>query len=254
MNLADHYRATLEGLTDDRPGGPDLATTVAAGRRRRRTRRTAVAGGAVAALVIAGVAGAWLQRPHHEVAIDGFASAPAYQDFVPGTDIDQTIQETVAEHLPGLVEAKDVYPSDWNRDTALPDAQAANATDWEAHYVLSAHEKATVSMFKAIPGEAAPTRCTDGMDNPGLPCTSVTLGDGSVRLYYAMGLGTFYRIATVQVAPDGSVVQVFDDVEGSSASEALRQATLPQGRLDGLVGDAAMTFPNPVVTPPPPTS
>jgi hypothetical protein len=253
MNLADHYRATFEDLTDDRPGGPDLATSVAAGRKRRRTRRTTVAGGVVAALALAGVAGAWLQRPHHEVAVDGFASAPTYQDFVPGTDIDETIQATVAQHVPGLTEADKVYPSDWNHDGPLPDGQAQNATDWEAHYPIGANEALNVSMFQPIPGEPPPTVCRPHMDSPGLPCSVTTEADGSVVLHYGMDLGSYFRFATTHVTPGGFSVQAFDDVAADSWSAAERSASIPEVQLRALVGDAAMTFPAPVQVPDPPT-
>jgi len=31
VNVADHYRSTLDELTSDPPAGPDLAATIAAG-------------------------------------------------------------------------------------------------------------------------------------------------------------------------------------------------------------------------------
>jgi hypothetical protein len=252
MNVEDHYRTTLERLTDQPVGGPDLAVSLAAGRRRRRVRRAVVAGGVVAALSVAVVGGAWLQRPREVIAPDSFASAPSYRDFVPGTDVDETIQATVAGHLTGLPDADKVYPSDWNHDGALPDGQAENATDWEAHYPLGAHEAVSVSMFVAIPGEPAPTVCRDHMDSPGLLCSATTGADGSVVLHYGMDLGSFFRFATMRVAPDGSVVQAFDDVAADSWKVAEARASVPEGQLRALVEDPAMTFPDPVVTPPPP--
>jgi hypothetical protein len=253
MNLAERYRTTIDELTDGRVGGPELADVLSRGRRKRRTRRTLVTGGALAALTVAGLGGAWLQRPHVVVVVDpGAASSPSYRDFVPGTDVDETIQAAVADHVAGVPEADKVYPSDWNHDTALPDSQAQNATDWEARYSLGADENLTVALFKRIPGEAAPTGCHPSMDAPGLPCTATTQDDGSVLLSYGIDLGSDYRFATVRVAADGSSVEAFDDVRADSWAQAENRASVPQGQLDALVNDATMTFPDPVVTPPPP--
>jgi hypothetical protein len=254
MNVAERYRATIDELTDHHLGGPDLVDVISRGRRKRRARRTLVAVGAVAALTVAGAGGAWLHRPHEVVAVDRFASTPSFQDFVPGTDVDETIQAAVAEHVAGVPDADQVYPSDWNHDTALPDAQAQNATDWEAHYPLSAREGLWVSMFKPIPGESAPTTCRPWMDHPGLPCSVTTQADGSVLVHYGIDLETSYELATTRVDADGFVVQTFDDVVADSWHQAEARASLAQGQLEALVNDASMTFPDPVVTPPPPTS
>lgn len=252
MNVAERYRDTLDELTLHRPGGPALADVLARGRRARRVRRTLAAGGAVAAMTLTGIGGAWLQRPHEIVAVDPFASSPTYRDFVPGTDVDDTIQATVAAHLAGVPDADQVYPSDWNRDTALPDSEAQNATDWQSHYVLGPHESLEVSMFKAIPGDPAVTRCRPSMDVPGLACSATAQADGSTLLHYGVTLGSYVRFVTERVAADGSCVQAFDNVEADSWSRAETRASLVQGQAEALVNDPAMTFPDPQVTPPPP--
>jgi hypothetical protein len=252
MNLEEHTRTHLDHLTADVVGGPDLATAIRNGRRRRRSRVGALAVSALAvAAVGTGVTVHQLQRPTTTVEVMP-ATQPAYRDFVPGTDVDETVQAAVAAHLTGLPDATTVYPSDWNRNTPLPDSQAQNATDWEGSWTLGDHESLSVSMFKKIPGEPAGTECHASMDNPGLPCTATTRADGSVLLHFGMELETFYRIATVAVAPDGPVVQTFDNVQADSWAQALQRATLPQPGLDALVTDPTMTFPDPVVTPPAP--
>jgi hypothetical protein len=252
MNLEEHTRTHLDQLTADVVGGPDLATAIRSGRRRRRSRVTALAvSGLAVAAVAGGVAAHQLQQPTTTVEMTPATQPPAYQDFVPGTDIDETIQATVAAHVTGAPDATTVYPSDWNRDSPLPDGRAQNATDWEAHYTLGADESLTVSMFKKIPGHPAGTICHD-MDNPGLPCTVTTETDGTVRLHYGFTIGDNYRIATIAVAPDGFVVQAFDDVQAASWAAAEQASRVPQAQLAGVVDDAAMTFPDPVVTPPAP--
>ena len=174
MNVAERYRSTIDELTQGRPGGPELADVLTRGRRRRRARRTLLAVGAVGALTVAGLGGAWMQRPHEVVAVDPYATSPSYRDFVPGTGVDETIQAAVASHVAGVPDADKVYPSDWNHDTAIPDAEAQNATDWEAAYPLGAHESLTVSIFKPIPGNPSATRCRPSMEMPGLPCSATT--------------------------------------------------------------------------------
>jgi hypothetical protein len=254
MNVTERYRSTIEELTEGRSGRPDLADVITRGRRKRRARRTLVAVGAVGALTVAGFGGAWLNRPAEVVAVDnGFASSPSYQDFVPGTGVDEAIQAAVAAHLAGVPEADKVYPSDWNRDTPLPDAQAQNATDWEAHYPVGAHEGLVVSMFKAIPGHPAHAQCRPSMDNPGLPCSTITQPDGSTLLTYGFTIGSVYRLVTERLDTDGFVVQAFDDVQAGSWGEAEAGSSLVQKQLDALVNDPAMTFADPVVTPHPPS-
>jgi hypothetical protein len=254
MNLEEHTRTHLDQLTADVVGGPDLATAIRNGRRRRRSRVSvlAVSGLAVAA-VAAGITAHQLQQPTPTVEVTPATQPPAYRDFVPGTDIDETVQATVAAHLSAAPEATKVYPSDWNRNTPLPDGQYENATDWEAYYSLGADETLIVSMFKEIPGDPARTACHDDMDNPGLPCTVTTEADGSVLMHYGFTIGDIYRISTVRVAPDGFVVQAFDDVQAASWAAAEQASRVPQGQLTALVDDSAMTFPDPVVTPPAPT-
>lgn len=253
MNLEEHTRTHLDQLTADVVGGPDLATAIRNGRRRRRSRVSALAvSGLAVTAVAAGITAHQLQQPTPTVEVTPATQPATYKDFVPGTDIDETIQATVAAHVIGAPAAAKVYPSDWNRNTPLPDSEAQNATDWQSLYSLGANESMSVEMFKRIPGDAAPTECRVSMDSPGLPCTVVTQADGSVLLHYGMDLGSFYRISTLCVSPDGFVVQVFDNVQADSWAQAEKRASLLQVQVDALVEDSAMTFPDPVVTPPAP--
>ena len=70
MTVEERYRSTLEELTRDRPGGPDLAAVIAGGRRRRRARRTAWAGAGVAVATVATLAGVALAHDSRSSADD----------------------------------------------------------------------------------------------------------------------------------------------------------------------------------------
>ena len=80
---------------------------------------------------------------------------------MPGTQIDETMEAVIAEHLPGLGAATDVYPSDWDHNGPMPDADFADATDWQAAYDLSADEELLVFMGWPKPGEPPPTKCPE---------------------------------------------------------------------------------------------
>ncbi|MDX6357363.1 MAG: hypothetical protein QOH37_417, partial [Nocardioidaceae bacterium] len=252
MNLDEHYRTVLEQLTEEPVGGPDLATSLAAGRRRRRVRRTFVAGGAVAALAVAGTGGAWLQRPHEIVTPDSFAAAPPYHDFVAGTQIDEGFQATIDDDLPGLPDATKVYPSDWNRDTPLPDAQFENATDWEAYYTLNPQVDLVVLMAKDVPGYPLSPKCSEIAVSQGQPTCSVTgLADGArVASYgFTVDVPHGYWFLSVYTAADGSTVTVSQRVGADSWAQAESRRVFTDDEASSLASDAALTFPDPAVTP-----
>lgn len=256
MNVEDRYRTVLEQLTEEPVGGPDLTTSLAGGRRRRRVRRTVVAGGAVAALAVAVAGGAWLQRPHDVIAPDSFASAPSYQDFVPGTQIDEDLQATIAQHLPGLSPATKVYASDWNHDGPLPDARAVNATDWEAFYTLTPDVHLFVTMGKKIPGEPFANQCTDFPDTGQPACHVTDLPDGSRMISESFEVPSSdqpYWFNTVLIRPDGSRVTANQSIAAGSWADAEGLRTYDATRTAALVQDPSMTFPDPLVTPPAPT-
>lgn len=255
MNVVEHYRATLDELTRDRPGGPDLSAAIAGGRRRRRVRRIAWAGAGVGAgvgvVAVAGLAWVWLAGDPSSVAVDpGPSDPPSYADFVAGTEVDETLQATVAEHLPGLPTAGEVYPSDWNHSD--PIASFENATEWHAVYAVSPTEQLRVVLSDAVPGQPMDVSC-DGLAQADIPCRRVELPDGSVetRSGYLLGTST-YRFMTVHVAPDGFVVETLEDVQADSAPAAGAARRLSDPALASLVRDPALRFPDPVHAPPSP--
>jgi hypothetical protein len=268
MNVDEHYRTVLDQLTETPVGGPDLATSLAAGRRRRRVRRTLTAGGAVAVLAVAGAGGAWLQRPHEVVTALPIASEPIYHDFVAGTQIDEDFQATIAQDLPGLSPARKVYPSDWNHDGALPDspasdgsedlpdASALNATEWQAIYDVSPNEHLVVLMSKEVPGWPLRPHCSEIAVDPGQPaCTVIPLAGGGQVATYGFTVDSLpqpYWFLSVYTAADGSTVNVTERVAADSWAQAEARRAFTIDQASALASDAALTFPDPVVTPPAP--
>lgn len=253
MNVSDHYRATLDLLTLDHQGGVDLSAAITEGRRRRRVRRATWAGAGVAVAVVATLAGVAIGHGSSSAAVDpGVTSSPSAHDFVAGTDIDETVQATVAQHLPSVPSAEDVYPSDWNTPGPIPDAHFADATEWQAVYQVSHVEQLNVLMSRAIPGQPVDVRCDD-VQQVDLPCRRSEAADGSLDMEFGTVIGTStYRFLTLHVAPDGFVTETLDDVQAQSWGEAqgARQVTRPATR--SLVQDPALRFPAPVHPPAPP--
>lgn len=262
MNVDEETRARLTWLTEDVPGGPDLAGVVREGRRRRRRRR--MIGGVAATAVVGLAAGTALQLaqgPDRQVAVDdpGFAADPSYPDFVAGTQVDEHFQATVSDHLTTLPTATDVYPSDWNTDGPLPDAQFANATDWQAVYDLGPDQQLTVLMAKKTPGQREGTRChpDDAQGGSGQPncVTYVVPGGVVVSDSYQIDLtqGRVFTFITTFTRDDGSQVVAMDRVKAMSWEAAEQQVAFSPDQLRPLVTDDALDFPDPVVTPPPPS-
>ena len=254
MNTAEHYRSTLDDLTRDRTGGPDLAAAIAGGRRRRRVRRTAWLGAGVAAAAAVAFSGVALTHHSSSVAVDpGPSGSPSYRDFVGGTDLDETIQATVAAHLAELPAADQVYPSDWNHSDPIPDADFADATEWQALYDVSGTEQVRLVMSQRIPGEAMdPGTCGD-VQQAGLPCQRTEGADGSLDMRFGTVIGSStYRFLTVHVTPGGFLVETLDDVQAHSWAEAEDARALSDAATSALVRDPALRFPAPVHTPPSP--
>src|SRR4051794_24478065 len=156
MTFEDTLKDDLARLSDDVVGGPDLDRSIASGRRQRLHRHLAVgATSATAVALIAAAAFAFLPghddspgRSSQRLAPVGAPSAhqgatgskthanpgaASSSDYVTGTNVDDQLLSALAPVVPAGFTAANVYASDWNRDTPLPDAQAENATDWEVY-------------------------------------------------------------------------------------------------------------------------
>jgi len=258
MNIEEQYRTTLEALTHDRVGGPDLGAAIASGRRRRRVRRTAWAGAGVAVAAVATIAAGSLGHGSSSAVDPGPSSTTSYTDFVAGTAIDEHFQATVAGHLPDLGAATDVYPSDWNTDGPMPRGQFANATDWQAVYDLGPDQRLTVLMAKEIPGEGSTVRCRpdDRQGGTGQPeCVTYVRSHGAVvsdSYRLELSEGVFYTFTTTLTRDDGSQVSTLDRVRAPSWAAAVQRQAFTSDQLRALVTDPALDFPDPVHAPPPP--
>jgi len=239
QQLINHYQSTSDAV-----GGPDLATVLGAGRRRRRRLRTggavAVAGAlvAVGAVVVTSYAGGNSPTTGTHTN-DDVEPAAASSDFVPGTDIDDAMQRVVAEHLSGLGDATDVYPSDWYHNGPIPDSDFANATDWQATYQLDGAQKVLVIMGYAKPGE--PTDCPT--------CDQKKVPGGTLLTQTSTIAATSeWHFLTSLVRDDGFSVTVIDYVTAPDMKTALR-ARAVRDAAPALVEDSRLHFPAPETPP-----
>jgi len=251
VNVEEHYRTTLDRLTQEPPAGPDLAAVLAGGRRRRRVRRTAWAGAGVSVAAVAAVAGVVLGH-QGRATTTGPTGGASYHDFVPGTDLDESLQATAARHLPTLPAATAVYPSDWNTPGPIPDGRFADATEWHAVYDVSPTERLTVLTSRRIPGQPAAPRCQD-VQQVDLPCTRTEGPDGSLDMRFGtVVMDTTYRFITLHVTADGFVAETLDDVRAGSWPQAVAARELTDAGTAALVADPDLRFPAPLHTPPSP--
>lgn len=208
--IEDELRGRLDRATSDVPGSPDLGAALASGRRRRAVRRggavlSGTAGVGVVAVAAAMTVGAW----HHTGPADAGPAAGAAspsRDWVPGSTVDETMAQVVADHVARPGAATGIHPSDWTRATALPSSQASKATEWQAHYRVDGTETLTVSMSQ---------RPADAPAGPRVCDTSTLVVDG--------GNGT--RLKTEDIAPTGEVKVVPGrSAQGATACTARQTA------------------------------
>lgn len=257
MHVEERLKAQLDAATDTVPTGPDLTISLQQGRRQRRTRGVVAIAAATVAVGAIGSAAAlvpWTDPSDATHSAEYPTSAPReVPDFVAGTDIDEVMQRTFNDHVPDIGWADDVYPSDWTRNTPLPDQDFALATDWDATFALSPHDTALVVMGFNSPDESASQGCKDaangGRGAP--PCHETQVGDGSVTSSaYSLlqpaseGLDTFTFITSYQTA-DGFTVNVLDRVQAPSWRSAKALRSLDETTMTQLALDPALTFPAP---------
>jgi hypothetical protein len=99
---------------------------------------------------------------------------------VPGTEIDDQLQAAVGSARAGLPTARDVYPSDWSRETALPDDQFDDATEWQTYYDLSASDELLVYVSKPIPGLDEPPSCASNPAPTARTCSEQQVAGGDL--------------------------------------------------------------------------
>jgi hypothetical protein len=235
-------RDQLERATHEVVGGADLATSIRDGRRRRRTTRVGVAVAAVAVLGAGAVgARALTADDSHAVAHDvpvaragaPVAPAPAAPvDYVPGTNIDDSMAATIADLLPSLPAPDDVYPSDGQTAGPLPDAEFARAQDWQAAYTT---DTGGALVMMGSPEEIGGWRCGD--------CSSHQVAGGTLyHQTYSADDGRTWWFGTYFVADDGHFVNAFESVRAPDEQTATGERQLSDSDLEALVEDPRLRF------------
>lgn len=244
MTVEQLVRDQLERATREVVGGPDLATSIRAGRRRRAT-RVGVAAAAVAVLGLGAVGARALggdDAPavaHDARVADGPAPAApapgAPVDFVPGTDVDDTMAAVVAEHLPTIPAPDDVYPSDGKTAGPLPDSEFARAQDWQAAYTT---DTGGFLVMMGLPEELGGWRCRD--------CDAHQVSSGTLyHETYSTDDGRTWWFGTYFVGDDGHFVNAFESVQAPDQQSAARQRQLSDSDVEGLVEDQRLSFSRP---------
>jgi hypothetical protein len=262
MPLEQLIRDELSAATEIVPGGPDLTASLRKGRRRRRARTIGAVAGTTAAVAGLAIAATALVPdsggPTASEADDVSIGRLIYPDYVSGTDIDKTMQETVSAYVPWIGPATAVYPSDWTSDDALPDADFANATEWEALYDFGAHESLVLVMSYNPPDEPTQPGCHNvgAPSAPGAPgCHSNAIGGGVVtnsgyRISEANAEGSDTYTYTTSFQIDGGfTVTALDQVRAGSWLAANAMRVLDETTLTQLVTDSSLTFPAPAAWP-----
>ena len=227
--------------TDDASAGPDLAEVLALGRgaRRRRT-RLAVAGAAGVATVLV-AAGVLAPRLFESDDVVTPATPPAATDHVAGTDVDETMVSTVAAHLPGLGQPRDVFPSNLSHNGPMPDQDFAAATDWQAEYDIAGGGFFRLLMTRAeyVDGPL----CDD--------CLRTDVPGGRTGVDQSRSVADFdadhpWVFRVLFQGDDGRIAIAFEKVPGSSLAAATQNRVFTDAQLAELVQDPGLTVPQPV--------
>ena len=244
MTTEQIIRDQLDRATHDVVGGPDLATSIRDGRRRRRTTRAGAAAAAVAALVLGGVVTHALAGDgdgdgdrsvaHDAPVADGAAqAAPAGPvDFVPGTDVDESMAVVIAELLPSLPAPDDVYPSDSKTAGPIPDAEFANAQDWQATYTTETGGALVMMGIARGDRRLALQRLRRARGPRRHPVPRDLQHDD----------GGTWSFGTYFVGDDGHFVNAFESVQAPDGQTAADQRQLSDADLEALVADPRLTF------------
>lgn len=258
MTIEERIRQEFDRSADDLPV-PDLDVVLAGGRKRRRNRiATLTTGSVVAAALAVGV----VPLVHAQ---QGTSPAPAAGSTTAattsGSNDDQSanpvarrLVAAVASAVPSLPAPDKVYPSDWNRTTALPPSDAANATEWQLHYELPNGEELLVYTTIRIPG-MPPVTC----DAFGSDCRSTTVPGGRVvQLTQHLadrktGAAVNTQFLETFQATDGRVVNVIETLPQADAKVAAQHRSLSGAQLSEIAVSDGLVVPGPQVTPPPPT-
>ncbi|MBF4761580.1 hypothetical protein ISU07_00445 [Nocardioides islandensis] len=238
MTIEQQVRDRFDRATTTVPEA-DVAAAIAGGRRVRRRRR--VTAYAVGSLAVAAVAASAVALPrlgddeprtvapaHHGPADDG--------TFVPGTTVDTDLAAAVAAADPSLPAPRDVYPSDWSRDTPLPDADVANATEWQLVYDLAPKVELLVYVSVPIPGESS------GLTSGQVVTDHHGIGDPTDEIWFQ---------SMLQRA-DGRFVDVIEQVTATEVRDGQRLRVLTDAQTEAIAQAPGLDFPDPITPPPAP--
>ena len=248
--LRDHIR-------DEPPMRTGLDTVLPAGRRARARRQvlTAVAGG-VAAMAVVTAALALARSDDDSLRPPPVAGTQA-------TQADQTrtlIESRVRADMPGgraLVRQR-IYPSDWNRGTELPAAEALNATDWHGKFTVPGRPETElwVSVFIIPPGDN-PTEADlrEGCRTSTPPrCRVDRLGPGSLLYTQITGeTGGWWTRTLINFRAGDRAVNARERVKAHNYAEAAKKWIYTPAQLAVLAKDPALVIPQPAHRPPLPT-
>lgn len=263
MSIEQQLREQFDHATEHL-GSADLDAVLDHGRSHRRRRIGTIAVGSAAAA--AAVALAVTPLVHDRVAAKPLrpgshsrpvASATHSRPAISTDPVAQRLQAAVATAAPELPAPSKLYPSDWNHNTPLPDSQAANATDWQLGYNLPGGEVVWISVFRSPASMPESATCEPPKTKD---CSSTPVPGGRYLRQITATLDAQgekpVNTAFVGVyAVDGGLsgASVSDTVSSPKRATAERQRSLTDAQLRRIATASDLTFPAPVVTPPPPT-
>lgn len=259
-------------LRDEPPMRLTPETVVRSGRRRRAVRQTATAAfSALAVAVIAlGVHAAATSNISQPAKPD--VSSPSHveaQALLPGVGDDPKYTDSLASVIPSAVRVslpysplslKNIYPSDWTRETPMAPEQAHNATDWHAIYQVGPQpwHELWVSAYLNPPDKASTAAKARAACKAVRPICLVSKASdtnqspsGSYLVVQVahVGNGTWAR-SVINVRYGDRSVTVKEQVLASGLADAKKKFAIPLGRMKQLAVDPRLFVPEPQVRPP----
>lgn len=248
----------LEHVSREPPLTTDLGTVLAAGRRARARRQVLTAVAACSGLLAAVSGGLLLGQTDEGLPAPQpppVAATPSPSRPAPAA-VAALLESRVRAALPGgsALVRHQVYPSDWNRSTALPAAQAANATDWHGRFTVPGKpgNEVWIGVFVGPPRSnptLAALRKDCGRVIPG--CRVDQLRDGSLLLTQITGNGRGRWTRTLLHYRAGDrAVNAREVVTAPTYAAAVAKWVYSPAQLAVLAKDPRLVIPKPVQQPP----
>jgi len=172
------------------------------------------------------------------------------------------VETVTRSHLPGIEpRTDDIYPSDWTRDTALPEQRWEDATEWHGLFTVAAAagdqdlwvsamympagDRPSLASDRAYCDRQQSTRCeVDGTAN-----AWTTIDE---MLSSADGVNTYWL--RVRAARDGGAYSnlVRIGLRTSSLQQARELWAVDAAQLRAIATDPDLAIPRPAAWPPPP--